>query len=179
MARITAADAAKFDVVAHKEISSSVEDNAALIEDVINSIVSGYTSSLDALVKEIHGALERSNDLTDAEIDIFTLKLPIEQYYVAPRIETIGLKEDVANMIRQRLYIQARQDATGTVEDKNNAADKAVVQETLTTVAYKRSKNQMKAKLDASMELLSALKKVTSRRMEEYRITNMSKEMSF
>lgn len=171
MARISLEQMQQFDAAAHKTISEKVESNSKLVDDVVNSIVSKYSSELDAVMREAHDALQHSENLSDSDIERFILRIPIQLYFSSPSQELVGIREDVAKMIRQRMYIEARQSASGTVEDKNTAAEKQVMQETLTAVAYGRANKTLKAKNETAFEVLSAFKKVLSRRMEEYQIT--------
>lgn len=170
MSRISLEEASNFDINKHKEISTRIETNSNLVDEVVNSIVSKYSDELDSVINQAHDALHNSNGLSDDEIDKFILMIPIQLYYSSPSQESVGVREDVAKMIRQRLYIEARQSAEGTVEDKNTAAEKAVMQETLTAAAYSRANKALKAKNEMALEVLSAFKKVISRRMEEYQI---------
>ena len=171
MARITIQDACKFDKDKHDKIEEQVNSNADLLNEVIESVVYKHSHELDTVIDAAHAALNKSHDLTDGEIEYFIMQTPIQVYYVSSAQEFIGVKEDVAKIIRQRLYTDARQEATGTVEDKNTAAEITVVQETLTTIAYKRASNILKSKITASYEILSAFKKVMSRRMEDYQLS--------
>lgn len=170
MARINLDQASNFEKEKHEVIAAKIEDNASLVDEVVSSIVSQYSAELDSVIQQAHDALQQSNSLTDDEIDRFILMIPIQLYYSSPSQESVGVREDVAKMIRQRLYIEARQSAEGTVEDKNTAAEKAVMQETLTAAAYGRANKALKAKNEMALEVLSAFKKVISRRMEEYQI---------
>lgn len=171
LARITLQEACKFDKSKHIEISNSVENNAKLVDDVVNELVGQYSKELDAVIAQAHEALSHRSQLADNEIDFFILKIPMSMYYSSVAQEEMGIREDVSRMIRQRLYIDARQSASGTIDDKNTAAEAQVMQETLTAAAYKRATNILKAKNTAAQEVLSAFKKVLSRRMEEYQLT--------
>lgn len=170
MARISHADICDFDPNAHRDISESVESNASLVDEVVRSIVSQYSSELDRVIDAAKSCLHSKNQLTDQEIEYFILNIPIQLYYSSSAQEAVGIREDVAKMIRQRLYIEARQSASGTVEDKNTAAEKHVTQETLTAAAYSRASKTLKSKNETALEILSAFKKVASRRMEEYQL---------
>lgn len=171
MARISLSDACQFDNSKHSEIVTAVERNASLVDDVVNELVSKYSAELDEVVKQAHDALMLRSQLTDSEIDFYILRIPMTMYYSSVAQEEMGIREDVSKIIRQRLYIQARQNASGTVTDKDTAAEAQVMQETLTAAAYKRATSVLKSKNLAAQEILSAFKKVLSRRMEEYQLT--------
>lgn len=171
MAKIEFNEACKFDESAHRSISKSVEDNSKLVDEVVLHIVEQYSKGLDNVIDNARRALQSKDQLTDSEIEYYILNIPIQLYYSSNAQEAVGIREDVAKMIRQRMYIEARQAASGTVEDKNTAADKQVIQETLTAAAYTRASRMLKSKNDIALEILSAFKKVISRRMEEYQLS--------
>ncbi len=171
MARISYDNICDFDPAAHHDISNSVESNSRLVDEVVASIVADYSQGLDEVIRAAREALHNKGELTDHEIEYFILNIPLQLYYSSSAQETVGIREDVAKMIRQRLYIEARQAASGTVEDKNTAAEKQVTQETLTAAAYTRASRILKSKNEAALEVLSAFKKVVSRRMEEYQLS--------
>ena len=171
MARINFNDICQFEKESYNEISKTVESNSILVDEVVESIVSQYSRELDSVITKAREAINRQGELSDQEIDYFILTIPLQLYYSSSAQEAVGIREDVAKMIRQRLYIEARQSATGTVEDKNTAAEKQVTQETLTAVAYSRANKILKSKNEMALEVLSAFKKVISRRMEEYQLS--------
>lgn len=176
MARIDPLNAYQFERTSQMNIQQSVESNSALVEEVVDEIVQRYSKELDELVDEVHEVLLKHNTLENYELDIYIAKIPVVLYYVTSSQESVGVREDVSRMIRQKLYIQARQAASGTVADKDSAAEKAVEQETISAAAYTRANKKLKHKCEVALELLSALKKISSRRIEEYRLTQYGKE---
>ena len=176
MARIDPLTAYEWDRTKQSTLQASVESNAILVEEVVDEIVGKYSAELDSLIDEVHDVLLKHQSLENYELDIYIARIPVLLYYVTSAQESIGVREDVSRMIRQKLYIQARQAASGTVADKDTIAERAVEQETLSAAAYARAAKKLKHKSEAALELLSALKKITSRRIEEYRITQFGKE---
>lgn len=61
----------------------------------------------------------------------------------------------------------------GTISDKTSRAELAVQSEEITRIIYDRSYKIVKAKLEAAYELLSSIKKVISRRMNESSLANI------
>ena len=176
MARIDPLNAYEFERTRQAEIQNSVETNSILVEEVVNEIVSRYSQELDNLIDEVHKVLLDHGNIENYELDIYIAKIPVLLYYVTSAQESVGVREDVSRMIRQKLYIQARQSATGTVADKDSIAERAVEQETISAAAYARASKKLKHKCETALELLSALKKIISRRMEEYRVTQIGKD---
>ena len=167
MARITHEQAAEFNEVKHKDISVAVDTNAQLVNEVVAELIKNYTERLDGFIEKARDALYSNGSLTNEELDWYIMAIPIERYYTQRYQVDIEVKAEVAGMIKKRLYIEARENAEGTVEDKNNAAEKAVLQETLSKIAYDKAKALLKSKDTVADDILAAFKKVRSARIEE------------
>ena len=119
MARIDPLTAYEFERTKQSQIHQSVESNATLVEEVVDEIVNRYSQELDALIDDVHTVLSEHSNLENYELDIYIAKIPVLLYYVTSAQESVGVREDVSRMIRQKLYIQARQQASGTVAQES------------------------------------------------------------
>lgn len=160
-----------FDVRGFESAISRVNVNSSLISEVVNFEVQKYTKDLDDTVSEVRQLLSENAQIPDYALDVYIARIPTLLYYAAPAKEAAGIQEDTAKMIRQKLYIEARLQASGTVADKDNAAALVVEQETLTSIAYGRISKTIQAKTEMALELLSALKKICSKRIEESQLS--------
>ena len=74
----------------------------------------------------------------------------------------------------QKRYIKAYANAIGTISDKTAYAENEVnyefVEQSINERAYKR----LKIKIENATELLQTIKKIISRRIAEYNLTNVS-----
>ena len=158
------------------KIRERVNTNSAELNEIINAIVEPYTKELDEYVAWIKKCVtDYENPPTTQELDEFTMTLPVFIYTASGMQEQLGIKNDIAKAIYNEMYHSARDSIDkGTVADKNSLAELASQEEAIVSTVYKRSYAIVKAKVASAQELLSSIKKVVSRRMQEYEITNIS-----
>lgn len=164
-----------YDKDAVAEIRRRVENNSSQLDGVVNDIISPYCRDLDRYVAFIKDCLkDGENPPTDAELDDWVLNLGTYIYFAGGMCEQLGIRDDIAKAIYKEMYHSARaaQDK-GTVADKDSLAELAAQQEQLTSVCFTRAYKAVKSKVENAQELLSAVKKVQSRRVTEMELTRM------
>lgn len=156
------------------QLQKRINENAALVDAVTDRLVHDYCLQLDEYMAYIKNILEDTqNPPTDAELDDFTLNLPVLLYFAGEAQESLGIKEDVAKAVKQEVYNQAYEMATGTIADKTAAAELATQTEFVAHVAYNRAYKKVKLRMEAANETLQSIKKVISRRMAEYQLSGV------
>lgn len=167
----------KIDIDKVHELQGRIDSNGDIINNIANDIVNGYCKQLDeyiTFIKEILDDVE--NPPTDKELDDFMLNIPVLLYFAGEGQETLGIKEDVAKAIKQELYNQTFDGATGTIADKTAVAELATQTEYITHIAYSRAYKKIKTKCETANEILQSVKKVVSRRTTEYEMTRVAPE---
>ena len=154
-------------------INERVVNNSKVTEEIVDSIVSQYCEELDEYVYKISELLKTSDKrpIGDLELDKITLTLPTLLYFACGAQESLGIKEDMAKAIRTELFNQVHQKSSGTISDKNAAAELASMQETIVWSIYQRAYKKIKLRIESAYELLSSVKKVVSRRISEYELS--------
>lgn len=151
-----------------EHIITRVNTNSSLVDDIVNKLVKQYCGALDDYMKLIDDILiNQETPITNEQLDEFTLNLPSLLYFTSEAQESLGIKEDVSNAIRNEIYNQVREKATGTVADKDTAAELATQAETIVLIAYRRAYKKVKLRVEAAYEMLSSVKKVMTRRIAE------------
>lgn len=160
------------DVSKVRLVQRRVDANSDVINGIVDSLVAKYCDALDDYMKFIRDVLQDDErPPTDVELDDFTLNIPVLLYFTGEAQEALGIKEDVAKAVRQELYSESYENATGTVGDKTAAAELATQAELVTHIAYQRAYKKVKLRMEAASETLQSVKKVVSRRMSEHEIT--------
>ena len=96
-------------------------------------------------------------------------------YFAGSMCEKLGIRDDIAKAVYKETYNNTRDGITkGTVQDKNTLAELASQQEQLVSVCYTRAYKIVKSKVDNAQELLTGIKKVISRRMQEQQLTQIN-----
>lgn len=155
-----------------ESIAQHVDRNSKLIDEIVDRLVHEYCGDLDEYMRQIDTILtKQEHPVTDIQLDDFTLNLPALLYFTSEAQESLGIKEDVSNAIRMDIYNKVREKASGTVADKDAAAELATQAETIVLIAYRRAYKKVKLRVEAAFEMLNSVKKVMSRRIAEYDMT--------
>lgn len=157
------------------EIKGRVETDSALMDDVVNGIIQPYVKDLDNYVLFIKDILkDGENPPTNAELDDFSLNLATYIYFAGGMCEQLGIRDDISKAVYKEMYHSQRASIDkGTISDKDSLAELASQQEYLVSVCYTRAYRTVKSKVENAQELLSAVKKVLSSRMQEQELTRM------
>lgn len=157
-------------------IKLHVEDNSEIMDNVVKDIIASYVDELDKYVRFIKDCLkDGENPPTDQELDDFCLNLSTYIYFAGGMCEQLGIRDDISRAIYKETYNTIRDRASGTISDKNTTAELEAQHEQLVNICYNRAYKIVKAKVDNAQELLSSIKKVVSRRMQEYDLTRLHK----
>lgn len=156
------------------EIKLHVENGSDQMDKIVDSIISTYVEELDDYVAKIDDKLcDKANPPTDADLDRFCMNLGTLIYFAGSMCEKLGIRDDIAKAVYRETYNNARDNSKGTVQDKNTLAELSAQQEQLISIAYTRAYKIVKAKVENAQELLSSIKKVISRRMQEQQLTQI------
>lgn len=159
-----------------KKIQDKVEKHSDTIDNIVNGIVRPYCKDLDKYCKFIKDCLaDGENPPTDQELEDFCLNLSTFIYWASAGCEYLGIRDDISKALYKEIYNTERQDVNGgTVADKDSIAELKSQQELLTNICYNRAFKIMRAKVENAQELLSSCKKVLTRRIANYGITQQS-----
>lgn len=157
------------------KIQADVEDKSKIIDDIVYDIIQPYCEGLDNYVAFIKDCLkDGENPPTTDELDDFCLNLSTYIYFAGGMCEQLGIRDDIAKAVYKEMYHTARasQDK-GTVADKDSLAELASQEQFIVSSSYTRAYKTMKAKVENAQELLSSVKKVLSRRIQEMELTRI------
>ena len=157
-----------------RSLQKRIDENSDLVDSIVNRLVSEYCRSLDEYMQFIRNILnDTANPPTDRELDDFALNIPVLIYFTGEAQEALGIKEGVAKAVKQELYNEIYDKATGTIADKSAAAELATQNEYIAHIAYQRAYKKVKLRMEAANETLQSIKKIISRRMVEYEVARV------
>jgi hypothetical protein len=123
-------------------------------------------------------------EMTDDNIEKYIFELGNLLYFLGDRLEKMGIRDDVSKIAAKEVYNNAYTNAlmSSTVDGKGKktvaeltaTAEEEAKYDTIMNCIYSRAYKQIKYKIDAGYEMLSSLKKILSRRMQEVQLTIMS-----
>ena len=158
-----------------KDIQDGVEEHSKIIDDIVNDIISPYCKDLDSYVSFIKDCLkDGENPPTTDELDDFCLNLATYIYFAGGMCEQLGIRDDISKAVYKEMYHTSRASIEkGTVADKDSLAELASQEQFIVSSSYTRAYKTMRAKVENAQELLSSVKKVLSRRIQEMELTRM------
>lgn len=159
----------------NRDLLDKIEENSAEIDKTVNEIIDRYSGELDDYMNFIRGILRNDEQPpTDAELDDFAMNLSTLIYYTSVGAEQMGIRDDLSSSAYKEAYNVARSmQKSGTVADKNAQAELDAMAEKVVSIVYNKSYKILKAKVDSAQEVLSSVKKIISRRMNEYELSRM------
>lgn len=149
-----------------------IDNLSSIVDTMVNDIIQCVCGDLDEYMKTVDSLLCDSGNITDVELEQITLNIPSLLYGVSLNRERLGVKEDMAKAVYKEVYSQARQMSTGTVADKDTAAELASKSESISLTVYNRAVRLIKSKEEYALEMLASVKKVLSRRISEMELSN-------
>jgi len=173
MAKLTDEEMQKLSNCKHK-----VEEDAEQLQAIVDEIVKPYVEDLDKYIAFVKDILkDGENPPTAQELDDFCMNISVFIYYASGMQEQLGIKDDISKALYREMYNTIRDNQTsGTIADKDSIAELQSQTEYLTSVLYKRAYGIVKAKVAAAQEILSSVKKIISRRMQESEITRIARQ---
>ncbi len=165
--------------------ASKVDSDYQICEEMSKPILDSYCGDLDKLVYDFNAnAVIKEADNSQLERFLFTFG--VEIYNLGSKLESVGLKEDISKVLYKEAYNTAYLDAKGLVGDKNkptvaeltSIAEQATKNEIIVNTIYDRVYSEMKTKLNSAVEIVASIRKIISRRMQEFDFSNMLHELN-
>ena len=143
----------------------------AIIGENIVKQVNNLTAELDVLMDIMHKKINKDEyEISDKELEKLIIRLPILIYELNNVLMKAGIREDLAKIIKQTNYNSSYIMQEGTIADKKAGAELDIKEEILLETTWKRSVKIINQKMEIAGELLSAVKKLLTKRMEELNI---------
>lgn len=150
----------------------NIETKSTSIEDIVLNVINKFSIDLDTLVKYIDNKIRQSelDAFSDEELEAFCLKLSSYMYFAAAGQELIGLRESIAEALSKEDYNNNYAKATGTMADKKATAELNSQDSMLVELIYHRAEKMMESKLVYATHLLSSIKRILNRRIEQMKM---------
>jgi hypothetical protein len=151
-----------------------VEINSRTIDKLCQDMVKNYSQDLDELMQNVKNLLSCDDEITTEEFEIIALKLPTLLYFTASSAEFVGIRVDVSKAYEKEKFANTYINlSSGTVKEKEYIANEATQAEYIVTIVTTRTYKQLQQKIQAGFELLSAVKKILTRRMQTSNVPDL------
>ena len=172
------------DKIAMEHAIDSSEEGANYFCEVSDNIVNNYTSHLDEIMCDMYHQMS-IEDIPDTALERYALELNNALYYIGNTMEKMGIRDDVSKIAAKEVYNNAYlnyvQTGTETKTKKTVAELTALAEddskyETIINNIYSRAYKQIKYKVDAGYEMLSTIKKIISKHMQDQQLSMMQRD---
>ena len=165
------------DDVKINEVVNTTEENSKEFTNISDNLVKAHTEDLDKLMSDMWEDVVK-NDASDIILEKYALELSNMLYFMGQKLENIGVKDDLSKLAAKEVYneayLNAPTDEKGkkpTVAELTAVAENESKYETIMNAIYSRVYKQIKFKIDAGYDMLSTLRKIISKRMQEAQLS--------
>ena len=158
-----------------------VQEESSPVVKLSNQLIEDYSKELDSAISELDMIMESIGensieDIPDAQIEYYCVKIPALMYYAGQRVEELGMQVDLASSNKREALNNALLRVSGTVPEKKAQAERLTEDKALVEAIYRRAYNSLKVKLDMAEKIYSGLKKALSKRIAEVDLAKFSKD---
>lgn len=165
-------------------IIDQVEDNATILQEMVDKVVTPYSKELDDLMQDLMQALIGDEAISTVAAERYYAELTNLLYFISSKVETLNIYSDIsktsAKEIYNRYYLNysGEKDEKGkslrTVAENTALAETGAKYDTTVSGVYEHAYKVLKLKVDAANEMVSTLKNIIKRRMQEDYLAAMS-----
>lgn len=146
----------------------NIDENYELIEVTSVNILNKYIVDIDTLMSQLKEIVKDNQyPLTDDELEKAILKLSSALYFLNGVYEQAGIKFDLAELEKDSAFRNYYSLSKGTVQERQNYANNSIEKENIVCLIYKKVYTSLKNRINSGTEMLSSLKKILSKRMND------------
>lgn len=150
-----------------RTLKVKAETHANIINSIVDNLVIKYNQELTTLITEVRNVLHSGREVSDQELEMWTLRLPTYMYFTGTGLEKLGTESDAAKAIKMEAYNEVINAIEGTIPEKRGRAENATYNEHLIEVAFARAYKRLQRNMVDAEHMFSSLKKIITVRQEE------------
>ena len=163
------------------KLIKEVQEESSPVVKLSNQLIEDYSKDLDSAISELDMIMESIGensieDIPDAQIEYYCVKIPALMYYAGQRVEELGMQADLASNSKKNAQNEAMLKVSGTVPEKKARVEQLTEDKALVEAIYRRAYNTLKVKLEMAEKIYSGLKKALSKRIAEVDLNRFSKD---
>lgn len=152
----------------NETIHQQIESDSIIIENIVRDIVGKYTKELDLYIDSIKQQLSKdSSNLTNEQLNQIMLKLCTDLYFLGSKQELLGIRQDIAEALRDEKYNLEFMSYGGTVAAKQSYAQSKVEEESVQADIFDRAYKIIKLKYAGCEKFIDVIRKIISARIQE------------
>jgi hypothetical protein len=152
-------------------------ENAQIIEDMVYKVINEYSSDLDLLMADLKEGVTQPDALSTNGVERYYAELSNLVYFMCQRIEKLNILSDLSKAQLKERYnkayisISSEKDERGksihTINENTAFAESESKYESTLNIIYDQAYKTLKMKVDMAMEMISTLKNILKRRIQE------------
>ena len=161
-----------------KELLNSTDINSTYFARIVDDVVKSYSSDLENLMSTIEQSVFQNTIVDDISLESYALRLTNMLYFIGERLETVGIKADIARAARQEIYNKTylendvEKEINGKKVKPTKDANMAVAEEeskyeSVVSSIYERTYKIIKFKIDAAQEMVNTLRKIITKHIQD------------
>ena len=166
-------------------LQESLEDNMLYFTNIVDKVVSEYTSGLDELMQNIYTDVISVKNPPISILENYFLRLTNAIYFVGESVERLGIYDSLTKTAAQetynKTYISHQSSNAGivgakkpTVAESTAISENASIYDKTMNDIYNSTYKIVKNKIDAANTMISTLSKIISLRMSDMKLSGIS-----
>jgi hypothetical protein len=127
-------------------------------------------------VSKVEAELEERKEFNDKTLNSLVLRLPILMYRMSDAIDRSAIESDIAKALVKNVRARHYQSASGTIPDKEAAAELATQDESAVVDLTRHVYNRLKGKMERADALFDGVRKVITARTTEKTVFGKDKQ---
>lgn len=164
-------------------LQESLEDNMLYFTNIVDRVVSEYTSGLDELMQNIYTDVISVKNPSISILENYFLRLTNAIYFVGESVERLGIYDSLTKAAAQetynKTYISHQSSNNGvvgakkpTVAESTAISENASIYDKTMNDIYNSTYKIVKNKIDAANTMISTLSKIISLRMSDMKLSS-------
>lgn len=150
----------------YRNKTEEVRNISMKISEYVDEITKNSLTEINSLISPYINKIQSNRYISDEELRNMILDIPVVLYNLIEVQENLHIYEDISKVIKQNKFGRYRDEAKGTIQDKNNKAEELCFDDNQVIIIYQRAKNIVKNKINIAIEILNSLKKIYDERFK-------------
>lgn len=168
------------------EIIEDVKESSEEFSSTVSKIVKDYSEDLDSLMEDLRIVLTREEMPSDNTLERYYAELTNMLYFMSDKIEKLNVFSDISSAIAKNAYnksyleVSSEKDDKGkslrTINENTSLATMNSSYEATVNTIYNHAYKNLKMKVDMGLEMVSTLKHILKKRINEVYASSQMKE---
>ena len=161
--------------------------NSEIIIKLASEVLTTYTADLGKVMTNVYNDVIAVEAPADKVLENYMLSLSNILYFVGSKLETVGIKDDVAEMTKKEAYNNtylekiaesASASKKPTVAELSAISEESSKYEQLVNAIYTHVYKTLRFKVDAGYDMLNSIRKLVTKRIADAQLASVGTDNS-